>query len=246
MLRFNPDADLPKTSVSVKHFLKYFFFVMVVAAACNDDSDSIITESGLDYFPLQTGNYYIYNIDETIYSEVAPVQNKIYQMKVEVMDSFPTPDGTYTYVLSRMTRDNETDVWLDLDTWSTRANNLELVVNEGNTPYLKLVFPLHEGKEWNGNKYNNFGEDKYQLTSFGEPFELEETNFENTLTVTQENNDDVIVYHDIRKEVYAKDIGLVYREIMQLSYCTNNDCLGQQIIKSGKIYKQQLDTYVVQ
>ncbi len=229
----------------MKHFFKYFVAIVILAGACDDADESVPADIGLDYFPLQTGNYYIYNIEETIFSEVAPVQNLISQMKVEVVDSFPTPEGIYTYVLSRMTRDDENAVWQDLDTWSTRGNDREMIVNEGNVPYLKLTFPVRQGKTWNGNKYNNYGEDEYELTALGGSMEVNGTSFANTLTVTQELNDDIIVFQDIRKEVYAKGIGLIYKETAQLNYCTDDNCLGQQIIESGTIYIQELAQYVV-
>ena len=57
--------------------------------------------------------------------------------------------------------------------------------------------------------------------------------FDNTITVEQEDNEDAIVFRDERKEVYALHLGLVYKELIQLNYCTDDVCLGQQRIDQG-------------
>lgn len=229
----------------MKHFIKYFLVLLVLATACDPDESKPV-DIGMDYFPLQTGNSYIYTIDETIYSEVAPVKNLIYQLRIQITDSFPNAEGNYTYVLNRSTRNDANSAWQDLDTWSVRGNDREIILNEGNIPFLKLTFPLRAGNSWNGNKYNNLETDQYEVTSMDQPFAAGGTTFDKTLRVLQENNEDLIVFQDKREEVYARGVGLVYKETIQLSYCTTNDCIGQQKIKSGTIYKQQITAYVVQ
>lgn len=213
--------------------------------AC-DAEESTPVDIGLDYYPLQTGNYYIYNVEETIYSEVAPVDTLIYELMVEVNDSFPNPEGNYTYVMNRSKRSDENAAWEDLDTWSVRGNDREVVVNEENIPFVKLAFPARKGSRWNGNRFNNLEADEYEVTAFDETFDAGGTTFDKALTVLQENNEDFIVFLDKREEVYARGVGLVYKETTQLSYCTTEDCVGQQKIKSGRIYKQQISDYGMQ
>jgi hypothetical protein len=69
------------------------------------------------------------------------------------------------------------------------------------------------------------------------------TTFDKTLTVQQENNDDIIVFEDRREEVYARGAGLIQKTITQLHYCTADDCRGQMIIESGTVYKQEIIEY---
>ncbi|MGB5980063.1 MAG: hypothetical protein WBG62_21795, partial [Cyclobacteriaceae bacterium] len=90
---------------------------------------------------------------------------------------------------------------------------------------------LFDGKEWDGNAYNASASDVY-TARFEEEGDL--------LTVVQEELRDTIVSQDIRKEVYSYDIGLVYREITLLNYCTRPDCLGEGIVEDGRVYKQTL------
>lgn len=44
---------------------------------------------------------------------------------------------------------------------------------------------------------------------------------------------------DVRNSVYALAIGLVYHEETS-EYCTIGDCIGEQVVENGRIYKQTL------
>lgn len=228
----------------MKHFYKYLAFALLAVSCSKDEFRT--PDIGLNYFPLRTGYYQTYNVNETVYSEVTAPEKRVYQLKVEVADSFPnTGEAGYTYVLRRSKRANENVAWQDLDTWSVRENDRELVVTEGNRPFLKLAFPVRKGNAWNGNKFNNLDADEYEIQALDEPFTAGGTTFEQALVVNQENNEDLIVFQDNREEVYARNVGLIYKQTTQLRYCTSDDCLGQQKIKSGIIYKQEIIAYGV-
>lgn len=209
---------------------------------CDGDASQPL-ELGLDYFPLDAGTYQVFQVEETRYQGIGDPVTEVYQIKVQVKDSFPNADGTFTYVLARSKRAAPTDTWENFETWSARISNQELVVNEGNTSFVKLVFPLRNGLTWDGNKFNGRGEDEYIITSFGVPATVNGTTFEETLTVSQEMNGDVIVFLDERREVYAKNVGLIKRESRQLSYCTEDHCRGQQQIESGSEFSYELIEY---
>ena len=59
----------------------------------------------------------------------------------------------------------------------------------------------------------------------------------------QEDNDDFTVNLIRRFEIYGQDIGLVYKEEIDLRYCTEQECIGQQIIESGQELRQSLLEY---
>jgi hypothetical protein len=63
------------------------------------------------------------------------------------------------------------------------------------------------------------------------------------LRVKHQDNPDVIVMTDIRNEIYAANIGLIYKESIILYYCTENNCLGDTIIERGSRYSQELIGY---
>ncbi len=226
----------------MKHFLKYFAILTVLVSACDTDEFKP-ADTGIDHYPIRTGYYQVYNVNETVYSEVTAPQTNAFQLRTEIIDSFPNTENGFTYVIHRSTRADESSSWEIKDTWSVRRNDRELVINEGNTAFVKLTFPLKAGSTWNGNKFNDQDEDEYEVRSFDEPFTAGGTTFDRTVNILQEDTDDLIVFLDKREEVYARDVGLIYKETTQLNFCTDNNCIGQQVIKNGRIYKQELIEY---
>jgi hypothetical protein len=210
-----------------------------MVSACDSDESKPV-DRGFDYFPLKKGFYQIYKVDSTSYSEVAGTVTLTYELMTEVTDSFPNPEGSFTYVISRYKRNDTTSPWENFGTWSARINDREVVVNEANVPYVKLTFPINKNGAWDGNKFNSQVEDEYKITAFEQPFSVSGAAFEQTITVQHENNEDFIVFLDKREEVYAPNAGLIYKTITQLTYCVDDDCRGQQVIESGIEYKQEL------
>ena len=242
-LRSDSSADLNKIDVSVKFFAGFLLStVFLVLVSCDSDNDASVPDKGYRYFPLAVGQYQIYDVVEINYTLRDP-DTAQYELYVETADAFLNGDGDSTYVLYRSKRLPGEVAWTYLDTWSARRTAEELVVQEENTPYVKLRFPSYKGQVWNGNAYNTGEREEYRLDSLSQGQTRGGRHFDDCLTVVQHDNDDFIVFLDRRKEVYAADIGLIYKETTQLNYCTQPGCLAQQIIEQGVIYKQWLKEY---
>ncbi|MEX1238669.1 MAG: hypothetical protein WEB30_03100 [Cyclobacteriaceae bacterium] len=224
----------------MKHFVNFLLF-LALFAGCHGEETSVL-DSGAAYFPLQTGVYQVYTVHEVRYQDSAEPEVLNYELMTEVVDSFPSGDS-HTFVLHRSRRFAEADPWEVLDTWSVRREGNKLVVSEGNVPIVKLLFPVRAGTQWNGNTYNSMGEDIFAYEDIGRRMEFNGMTFENTMTVEQEFNEDLIVHYDARKEVYAHGAGLVYKEVTQLNYCTEDHCLGQQEIENGTELKMEIREY---
>ena len=215
---------------------------MTLAWGCSGD-ENLIPDTGTAYFPLKKGMYHIYSVEETRYASESEPEVSTYELMTEVVDSFPAAQGTYNYVIHRMRRSTTRDPWQPLDTWAARKEKSEVIVSEGNTPFVKVKFPLGKDTRWNGNAFNTLGEDEYQFLDIHQPMQLNGIDFEKTVTVEQERNEDIIVFRDERREVYALEVGLVYKEVIQLNYCTDDPCLGQQKIDHGIEMKMAIRQY---
>jgi hypothetical protein len=232
----------------VKHFLRFLILPLltgVLVVACDSSDNDTSPGTGTEYFPLKTGSYLVYDVSEIIYTLSVP-ETLQYQLKVAMVDKFLNSEGDSTFVIHRSRRNIAADNWTYQDTWSVRKNEREVVMSEGNVSYVKLKLPVRQNMEWDGNAYNTLGEDEYTLEELKVSKTYNNQTFEDCITVNQNDNDDFIVFLDQRKEVYAKDIGLVYKETTQLHYCTQDDCLGQQKVESGTIYEQTITTYGVE
>ncbi|MEK6782149.1 MAG: hypothetical protein AABY93_10605 [Bacteroidota bacterium] len=226
------------------------FFLM----SCKTTPDPI-PDVGLDYFPLKVGAYQIYNIEETQISQSIE-QKFIYELKLEVVDSAINQEEGYTYNIERKKRDNANLPWDTMDSWTARISNREAIITEGNISFVKLTFPIVIGLEWDGNAYNTLGGEQYCGANKDQScdiYRLENSQHDTplsngitlagTITVIQNENPDLIVKKDVRKEVYARTVGLIYKESVVLNYCTSSACLGQQQVDQGFMYKQTLKEY---
>jgi hypothetical protein len=212
---------------------------------CDDGEVEAKQDRGYDYFPLHVGRFQVYDVTEINYAAFEDPDTSMYQLRSEVVDSFPVTGGEYTYVIHRFSRETDSDEWEFLDTWSGRFGGEEAVISEGNVPYLKLAFPLAKGLIWNGNKYNGSDDDEYELTDIDVPNSVNGNSFEQSAVVEQEDYDDMVTKTDQRVEVYARGVGLIRKVTTILNYCTDPICLDEQIIESGIYYKQEISEYGV-
>jgi hypothetical protein len=227
----------------VKFFGGFLLSMMILAlASCDSGDDTGVPDKGSRYFPLALGQYQIYDVLEIKYTLRDP-DTASYVLRVETAHAFLNADGDSTYVVYRSKRlPGEVD-WTYLNTWSVRRTAEELIVQEENTPYVKLRFPPYNGQVWNGNLYNTLESEDYRLDSLEQGQTRLGQYFDDCVTVVQRDNQDFIVFLDQRKEVYAAHVGLVYKETTQLTYCTQPECLAQQLVEQGVIYKQWLKEY---
>lgn len=211
---------------------------------CEEGEGDVVRLKDQEYLPLSVGLYQVYQITETIYVNGPEGETTQYQLKTEIVDSLAGPNGSYTYVLHRATRMTANDPWTMKDTWSITFSDTEAIVQQGNTAFVKLKTPLSLDLFWNGNRYNALGEETYTVTAFAQPLLVGDREFADVVEVTQNNEVDDIVGNDVRKEAYARGVGLISRTEEVITYCSNSSlCIGQQIIEQGKVSEQFLLEY---
>ena len=222
--------------------LKALLLMVVLLIACEQEA-TVKVEEAPDYFPLNRGIYQIYDVDETTYLSGGEVQELTYELIAQVTDSFPSEDDSHTYVVHRSKRSTSGEPWEPIDTWSVRCKGGEYVVTEGNTAYVKISVPYYLDRRWNGNAYNTLGEDEYTYTMVDGSQIVNGMSFEKALEVQQEANNDRIVFRDERKEIYAAGVGLVYKEVTQHHFCTDDPCLGQEKVEHGTEIRLRIKEY---
>lgn len=194
---------------------------------------------GFTFFPLQSGSYNVYEVEKTEYKFSGEIEVTSFLLKEAVVDSFPNDDESYTYVLHRSTKSNSSDWKLD-SVWSARKSNHQAIVVENNVPYVKMVFPFKEKTTWDGNRFNTKEEELYTMEQVNQPLTINNQTFDKAVTIIQKDNQDSIIFLERRKEIYAQEVGLIYKESAAIKYCAQAHCIGNNVIDSGVLYKQTI------
>lgn len=202
-----------------------------------------LAPSDVVYFPLETDRYSIYEVQEQQYTlNAAPVQRN-YQLKETTGPVYTDVTGQPAYRLVRHRRATENQPWQADSVWSARLVNQEAIRTENGRDFVKLVFPLSDQLRWNGNRHNQLGEDEYQLRNNNRPHRVLDKQFNETVTVIAQD-DSTLLAQDKRIEIYARHVGLIYRERTQVQYCSSSpNCVGKNQIEYGIRQVYRIRTY---
>jgi len=185
---------------------------------------------GFQFFPLGKQNF-TYQVEEIYYRNTGEVDTLRYLLIDQLIDSSKVDNKIILsgYRIKQDLNGAETVI----STVSYSIDNYTVRQGLGNTEEVKLSFPVEEGLEWNG-KPKASEPDIFSLFKVFQPYELDDSIYNQTLQVIQEDNQDSIEVFDKRVEVYAADLGMVYKLSSYLDFCTNVDCFGLQEIDSGR------------
>jgi len=208
--------------------------VLMLLIGCTEPCEDCQTRlTGAEFFPLEVGRFIEYDVEEEEYAlGRTPVMRK-YQLKEVMAEKYTDVAGKITYRITRFRRNLDGQRWQPDSTLTIRVAIDHAIKNENGRDYIKMLFPPAEKSAWNANLYNNLGEDKYELKNVQQPFKVGTRTFQNTATVIQQS-DSTLVDQDKRIEVYATDIGMVYREKINLQFCSSTPaCVGKAQIDYG-------------
>lgn len=195
-----------------------FFSILI---SCGKRTLSDPPETGISYFPTITGQYIVYEADSFFYDDdlvdsLDITGSQKFLLKILYEGEFTDSAGKKAMRMEFFRKNFNPDIPYDLQDWLPNGvgkairTNRELLWQEGNEYFLKLIFPMVEGKSWNGNAYNYQDQWEYRLVSKGTPY-ISKMSFGKTAVVEQTGIRDLILYDQFGKEIYAEGIGLVYR-----------------------------------
>ncbi|MFD1140312.1 hypothetical protein ACFQ4C_04300 [Larkinella insperata] len=234
-------------SYSKRHSIFHFRSALLLALtsiwlyACQTSTEP--HTPGYEYVSLETGSFRVYDVTEQRFALNGPPVTQTYQLREITTDSPIDLANGSAFRIERYRRANEQEPWQPDSVSSVRIADDQLIRTENNVAYVKLLFPPTDQLQWNGNAYNTLGEDTYQLRNTGQPFSVLNQTFPETATVIQQN-DSTLVNQDKRLEVYARNVGLIYREKVQLQFCSSTPvCVGKAQIDYGIRYYMWLRSY---
>ena len=224
-------------------FTKIYIVLMALTAlisSCKKENETIETESISSYYPLAIGNSITYLMDSTTYIKFGTEKVIRSYIVKDVIDSIITDNlGRDSYKIKRKIRNNtDTTLWDELTSYLVTYNDKRLELIEDNQRYLKLMKPIKNNLEWNGNSYINTASNpelqyldqwKYYYADVGMPFTTSMNTFTETISVIQRNdvvgdtlNKDYYFEINYSKEVYGKGIGLIYKDFLHEAWQPEN------------------------
>jgi hypothetical protein len=251
LLNASVHKALPVHDYFYRHSLKAFFMIgsfrtillllaiPVLLFSCKKETETLENVYGhTDYIPLEAGRYVIYHVDSFYWDDFTCTHDtSTMQLRYMVADTFTDNQGRLSYRMDVDIRATPADVWQPHEAVyvTPTAERLEYVQN--NLRFIKLISPVLDGATWNGNALINtnnqdlqfFSDWEYTYSNIGDGFDTEHKSYDNTLTVlgtdqalnNPETLPDAYAYRTFAKEVYAKDAGLIYREMTRWTYDHN-------------------------
>lgn len=191
-------------------------FAIVLLAACKPkEQDLSNIELGYDYFPNRTDSYIVYAVDSTHYGITEETFS--YQIKEVMSETFVDDTGQPAVRVERYQRHYASQPWILVDVWVQKRTSTTAERMEENVRFIKMEFPVAEGGTWQGNSYNTLGNWQYKYENVGLPADIGELEFDKALKVNQRYNVN-LVQNQIAYEIYAYNIGLVYRQFTDVEY----------------------------
>ena len=218
----------------MKHYL-FFLTLLSLLASCNTKIDDTVRPLGREYYNDKINSWIEYKVDSFVFSDFSQPVQKIdtfyYQVRETITEKFLNSSGRETNRIERFKRLKATDPWVLVGVWTSNINNNSLEKVEENIRYTKLSFPITSNKEWAGNQYNTLIPWEYVYRDIDKPVTLNGYTFDHTITVIQKDStDNNIIEERFAKEIYAKGIGMVYKQMDTLEI--------QSSIKKGLYYRQ--------
>lgn len=216
----------------MRKFILPFLLISVGLVSCKKETEDLSEISkGNKFYPAEIGKYIIYNYDSTYYDDLLQAEiPKSGQVRYYVADTFRDDAGRLSYAINVQKRANDRDPFIPNDVIYVTPTADHIEMEQKNLKFIKMTFPVSNGKSWNGNAmiplddadYEEFDNDKWKYTyaNFDTEFDPGNNLYEHTVTVNHIddalNDPDVdpnaYAYRNYSQEIYAYNVGMIYKE----------------------------------
>lgn len=241
--------------------IKTIFFcslglLLFLGMACKNSQTplDIAPDTSKEYFPLSIGKYLTYTVDSVFYKEDAPADTVRIMAREEITDTLRDNEGELYYRVERSERARNSDPWLIRQVLALKQTDTQAERIENNQRFISLTFPFRRNETWEGIGFNS---DSLLITVRGEVLEIYkdwESQYDEIFVAQAFNtfifDSTVVVFHAnsnnfierrFNKEIYAKGIGLVMKEMSILdSQLSNGERVWPDDAEKGFTLRQTL------
>ncbi len=186
-----------------------------LVTGCNKDDNEEPIDLGYDFFPNNIGTFIEYEVDSLNHDLVNDTTH--FFLREVLVEEFVDNEGQLAVRVERYKRTSSNDDWTISDVWVQKRTTTTAERVEENLRFVRLAFPINQQQSWNGNAYNTLGAWEHSYQNVYETQMYNGLVFHNTITVMQVDNVNLIDQEQAT-EVYARDIGLIYKKFVDLSF----------------------------
>lgn len=185
---------------------------------------------GKAYYPIAIDYWQEYKVDSIVFSDFTnpvSIDTYSYEIREVIESSFQDLNAEENFRIEQFKR-NPDETWVIDNIFSLKETVFNIQKVEHDLRFIKLVFPVSLGKTWNGHIYLNVDEQpllnfyntekyewEYNYTAVDESLEIGGFSFDSCVTIIQIDEENLFE-KKYSKEIYAKNVGLVYKELIIL------------------------------
>ena len=212
--------------------LPCLLLTLIAVSGCRKESELLSPLSPAEYYPIRVGQSFTYRLDSTLYVSFGTrIKVNSYLAKDSVAGTATDNLGRTIYIVYRYLTDTlqkNPYTFGSSYTITPTASTIE-TTDADNLRYIKLVQPIDALTSWNGNSYIDASSDntaylanwQYRYRNINQPFTVLSGTLDSTLTVLQDSAVNVtdpfdpnfIQSYSYSSEVYAKGVGLIYKDL---------------------------------
>lgn len=207
-----------------------FIILILFFSSCAKQNEILSIVPINELYPLAVGKTFFYRLDSTItISFGASLATRSYLAKDSIESNFIDASGRNNFIILRYLRDTLASTpWKYTATYFATITNERVEYVDNNLRYITLANPISYNTTWKGNSYINtvlpstyyyLDNWDYQYRNLDLPFTTKKGVINNTTTVLQQDTQIPSAFNpatynekNYSIEVYAKGIGLIYKE----------------------------------
>jgi hypothetical protein len=218
--------------------------VAALSYGCSKDYEPDPKEKGYEYYPLNIGDFRVYNVHEVRYQDKDSTVTD-YQLRERVDTTYTNQAGELTYKIIRSKRTNAAQGWLDDSVLVVNRSATDLRTTANNVKKVQLIFPVRNFKNWNPNAFNTLDSADSHYANKGAAFTVKGNQYANTVRVVEADISNILRLEN-RYEIYAENVGMVYKKEHVINFCNDPEVCGVvdgTVIINGIRRIKELETY---
>lgn len=193
--------------------------------SCKKDRVEPSIDLGVSYFPIETGNFIIYDVDSSFYDDFyipTKIKNTRFLLKEKVQSLFYDNQNKLAARIERFVKhyDSTTSYddipWTLKNVWTMNATATSAERVEENVRFVKLVFPVALNKSWDSNNKNIYDNRLFSYKKVHQNESIGLIAFDSVLTTEYNDGNDILTQREYYEEKYAKNVGLIYKRAIHV------------------------------